>query len=140
MLRAARVRLSRNVRYCGHGWIYGNGELSIGSDTWLSPRVLFYTHADVVIEIGANCDIGHGVVFVPGSHEIGAGDRRAGEGFAKPIRIGRGCWIGAHSVILGGAEIGDGAIVAAGSLVRGHVDRDTLVAGTPAKLKRRLPA
>lgn len=138
LLNSVGVSIGKNVSLCGHGWIYGRGELFVGANTWISPRVLFYTHEKISIEIGENCDIGHGVVFVPGGHEIGSSERRAGTGTAAPIRIGRGCWIGAHSVILGGADIRDGAIVAAGSLVRGLVERNTLVAGTPARPKRLL--
>jgi len=52
----------------------------------------------------------------------------------KPVKIGNNVWIGENAVILAGAEIGDGCIIGANSLVNGKVDANSIVAGTPAKL------
>jgi maltose O-acetyltransferase len=132
------VDVAPDVAFCGRGWIYGRGKLNISSATWISPDAIFYTHEDVDISIGENCDIGHCVRFVTGSHLIGGPSRRAGQGFAAPIEIGNGCWIGAGTIILGGAKIGSGAVIAAGSLVRGAYPENSLIAGVPAKVKRAL--
>jgi maltose O-acetyltransferase len=140
LLRLGSIDVGREAKVCGRGWIFGRGALHIGEGTWLSPRVIVYTHPEAPIYIGARCDIGHGVQFITGSHEIGPASRRAGHGFARPITIGAGSWIGAGSKILGGVTIGSGAIVAAGSVVTKDVPKNTLVAGVPARFKRDLPA
>jgi maltose O-acetyltransferase len=137
-LRWAGVEVGDGVSFCGRGWVYGRGRLRIGSATWLSPDVVIYTHVEADIVIGERCDIGPGVVFIPGGHLIGTASRRAGAGTALPIRVGNGCWIGAGSRVLGGVTIGDGAVVAAGAVVTRDVQPDTLVAGVPAVFKRRL--
>lgn len=124
--------------FCGRGWVYGRGSLHIGERTWLSPGVVIHTHADANIVIDDDCDIGPGVEFITGSHLMGTSERRAGEGTAKSISVGRGCWIGAGSKILGGVCIGAGAVVAAGALVTHDVPPNTLVAGVPARVKREL--
>lgn len=139
LLRLSGIVIAASARYCGRGWIYGRGNLHIGEATWLSPGVVIHTHKNANIVIGHRCDIGHGVEFIPGGHEIGEATRRAGPGTARPITIGDGCWIGAKSVILGGVTIGEGSVVAAGSLVRCDVPPNTLVAGVPAQIKRSLP-
>jgi len=54
------------------------------------------------------------------------------------IRVGKKAWIGAGVIVLADSVIGEGAIVAAGSVVRGDVEPHTLVAGVPAKFKKRL--
>ncbi len=54
------------------------------------------------------------------------------EGFV--CEIGNGVWIGCHSVIMPGVKIGDGAIVAAGSVVTKSVPPYAIVAGNPAKI------
>jgi acetyltransferase-like isoleucine patch superfamily enzyme len=53
---------------------------------------------------------------------------------ARPIRIGNGVWIGAQALILSGVTIADGAIIAAGSVVREDVAPNTIVGGVPAKV------
>ena len=138
-LRAAGVELGEQVCFCGRGWVYGRGRLRIGDRTWLSPGVIVHTHLDAEIVIGDRCDIGPGVEFITGSHQVGPASRRAGTGTATPIRVGEGCWIGAGSRILGGVEIGAGAVIAAGSVVTATVAPHTLVAGVPARVKRELP-
>jgi acetyltransferase-like isoleucine patch superfamily enzyme len=49
-------------------------------------------------------------------------------------RVGRWCFIGAHSIILPGVEIGDHSIVGAGSVVVRNVPPHSLVAGNPARI------
>ena len=51
----------------------------------------------------------------------------------KPIHIKKLAWIGAKSIILKGVTIGEGAIVAAGSVVTKDVAPYTIVGGNPAK-------
>ncbi|MEO5659081.1 MAG: DapH/DapD/GlmU-related protein [Polaromonas sp.] len=138
LLRWAGLELERNVKFCGRGWIFGRGRLLIGEATWLSPGVIVHTHVDADITIGSRCDVGPGVEFMTGSHEIGSAARRAGEGTAFPIRVGDGCWIGARALILGGVSIGAGSIIAAGSVVTHNVPPNTLAAGVPASVKRQL--
>ena len=138
LYRFAGVRLADGVRFCGDGWVYGRGPLSVGADTWLSPGVILYTHADAVIAIGKDCDIGPFCLFLTGGHEPGDGGRRAGLGTARPVSIGDGCWIGARTTVLGGASIGPGCIIAAGSVVTGNIPAHSLAAGVPARVKRAL--
>jgi maltose O-acetyltransferase len=136
LLRRAGVDLADDVCFCGGGWIYGRGFVTIGSKSWLSPGVIIHSHLDAPINIGRKVDIGPSVEFVTGSHVIGTSQRRAGAGTALPISIGDGCWIGARTVILGGVSIGAGSVVAAGSVVTRDVPANVLVAGVPAKVKR----
>jgi acetyltransferase-like isoleucine patch superfamily enzyme len=53
-----------------------------------------------------------------------------------PIAIGSDVWIGARTIVLDGAEIGDGAIVAAGSVVSGTIPPYAIVGGVPARVIR----
>lgn len=138
-LRLAGIEMHPSVKFCGRGWIYGRGRLIIGEGTWLSPGVVFHTHLEAEIQIGERCDLGPGIEFIVGSHEVGTGERRAGNGTARAIVVGNGCWVGAKSVILGGVTIGDGAIIAAGAVVTRDVAAHTLVAGVPAVVKRQMP-
>lgn len=48
--------------------------------------------------------------------------------------IGKNCFIGAHSIILPGIRVGDGSIIATGSVVTKDVEPGSIVAGNPARL------
>lgn len=54
----------------------------------------------------------------------------------KSGKIGNDVWIGCNSVILKGVNVGDGAIVAAGSVVTKDVPPYTIVGGVPARVLR----
>jgi acetyltransferase-like isoleucine patch superfamily enzyme len=54
----------------------------------------------------------------------------------KPIHIGDHVWIGMRATILKGVTIGDGAIIAAGSVVTSDVPANSLVGGVPARIIR----
>jgi len=93
------------------------------------------------VTIGADVDIAPACVIATGTHDIGGPERRAGAGRVAPIRIGRGTWVGMRVAILAGAEIGEGSIVAAGSVVLpGAYPRNVLLAGVPARVVRELEA
>lgn len=76
-------------------------------------------------------------------------DYRAGKSFienknwgvvnSKPIKICSNVWIGMNCTILKGVTIGEGAIVAAGSIVTKDVAPWTVVAGNPAREVKKLP-
>jgi len=82
--------------------------------------------------------IGNELNVQGGNHAVGADRRDVGHDPAKnpPLRIGRGAWIGSRVTILSGADIGDYAVVAAGSVVTKPVPPWTLVAGVPARFVR----
>lgn len=77
-------------------------------------------------------------MMVTDSHEIGNEEKRAGTPYFPKISIGDGCWIGANSTILGGVNIGKGTIIGAGSLVNKDCEPNSLYAGVPAKLIKRI--
>lgn len=56
----------------------------------------------------------------------------------SPVHIGNKAWLGFNSIILKGVTIGEGAIVAAGSVVTKDVPPFTIVAGNPARIVRKL--
>lgn len=110
--------------------------LVIGTQCWINIGCILDLGA--AIRIGNNVSIGHGVLVLTGSHDFGASWHRAAAQHARPVDIGNGVWLGARSTILPGVTIGAGAIVAAGSVVNHDVPPNTLVAGAPARVIRKL--
>lgn len=111
--------------------------LTIGDNSFVGHDTLI-AGGDSTISIGKNVDIGPRCVIVSGTHDIGTAIRRAGGGKSLNIRIGNGTWIGASSTILGGVSVGNGCIVAAGSIVIRDIPSNVMVAGVPAKFVRNL--
>lgn len=56
----------------------------------------------------------------------------------EPVKIGNKVWIGSNALILKGVDIGDNAVVAAGSVVTKNVPPYTLVGGNPARVLKKL--
>jgi maltose O-acetyltransferase len=113
-----------------------NAMLSFGEETLITGPL----HIDLgaFVEIGDRVRMGHHVVLLTLDHEIGPHEHRCGRKVAAPIRIGDGVWLGSRVTVLPGVSIGNGAVVAAGSVVTHDVAPDTMVAGVPAKVVRSL--
>ena len=139
LLRLAGAKIGKNVRIYSSAFITGVGGLEIGDDVHVGTQVTISSAAPGMVRIGSHVDIGPGAVIFSGTHEIDvAGEHVAGEGVAKSIFIGDGCWIGARAVILPGVELPRKTVVAAGAVVIGSIKEElSLVAGVPATVRKK---
>ena len=113
-----------------------NGEVQIGNFCTLVGAII---STNARIEIADYALIAHEVVLADSPVAAPAGLRASAELAHAPntvISLGENCWIGARAVLLAGARIGPGAIVAAGAVVDFEVPPYALVAGNPAKIRR----
>jgi acetyltransferase-like isoleucine patch superfamily enzyme len=114
------------------------GFINLGNECGVNHYTVLYGHGGLtigdVVRFAAHC------LVIPANHGIAPSEipisrqplEKAG------IVIGNDVWIGAHCVILDGVTIGDGSVVAAGSVVTKNVDPRAIVAGVPAsKLRSR---
>lgn len=76
-------------------------------------------------------------IYTP-QHPINYLERRITQEYAYPVTIGMDCWIGGGAIICPGVKIGNRCIIAAGSVVTRDVPDDSLVAGNPAVIKKKL--
>jgi acetyltransferase-like isoleucine patch superfamily enzyme len=88
------------------------------------------------IWIGDNALIGHNAVLATLNHDPDPAKRA--NLIPDRIVIGKNVWLGANVTVLPGVTVGDGAIVAAGAVVTSDVPPNTVVAGVPAKVIRKL--
>ncbi len=97
------------------------------------------------ITIGDRAAIGPNAQLLTVTHPKKPEDRHvpvAGDRFvpyrvtciAKPIEIGKACWIGAGAIILPGVVIGEGAVVGAGAVVTKSVPARAIAVGNPARV------
>jgi acetyltransferase-like isoleucine patch superfamily enzyme len=96
----------------------------------------------VVIEDGVF--VGHGVTFIndryPSAVTPDGALQTAADWKVVPTIVRARASIGSGSTILCGVEIGEGALVGAGSVVTKDVPARTVVAGNPARILRRVDA
>ena len=138
LLRTRGAVIGRNVNYYPGAWITPARNLEIADDVNISLGVIVTTAGGV--SIGARTMIGYRTQILSSNHRIEAGQtgvHGTGKNFGKVV-IGSDVWIGGGCVILPGVSIGDGSVVAAGSVVTKDVPSKTLVGGVPARKIRKL--
>ena len=107
--------------------IFKNGILNLGNESFINSDCKIRCHRRITI--GDKCAISHDVTIMDGDgHEIN------GDNSDLDVVIGNHVWIGTRVVILKGVKIGDGAVIAAGSVVNKDVPAGSLVGGIPAKI------
>ena len=106
-------------------------KISIG-DYCTIPHYTFFVAGDSIV-IGNNVVFGHGVELYTSDHDP---DDPYFSRRDAPITIHDNVWIGSSAIILKGVTIGEGAVVAAGSVVTRDVEAFNIVGGNPAKLIR----
>lgn len=86
------------------------------------------------IILGDDCLIASGCTFVDSNHGRDAYKSMNAQPLTSaPIVLGRNVWLGAQCVVLKGVQIGDGAIVGAGSVVTKSIPAGETWAGVPAR-------
>jgi maltose O-acetyltransferase len=90
----------------------------------------------VAVSIGDGTQIGPTVQILAADHPRDPALRIAGLEFGRCIRISGNVWIGGGAIILPGISIGDGALIAAGSVVTRDVPAGATVFGNPARVHK----
>lgn len=147
------VKLGKDVRLSKFINLYG---CAIGDNTKIGAFVEVQKNA----YIGKNCKIsshtficegvtiednvfvGHNVSFINDSYPRATAAngqlQTEADWKVEPILVKKGASIGSGSTILSNVTIGENAIIGAGSVVTKDVPADTIVAGNPARVKRKV--
>jgi maltose O-acetyltransferase len=115
--------------HCDYGF-----NISLGAGVFLNFSCVIL---DVVaVTIGDRTQIGPGVQILTADHPRDPAIRAAGLEFGRPVRIGRNVWIGGGAIILPGVDIGDDAIIGAGSIVTRNIPAGATAFGNPARVRK----
>lgn len=120
----ARLRGERSLASMRRRGLRAEPPIRIGLRTFIDADYAW------AIEIGAHTIIANDVRIV--AHDA-AIKRLTGYTEVRPVFIGRRCYLGAGTLVLPGATIGDGAIVGAGAVVRGEIPAGSVAVGVPAR-------
>jgi len=148
-VRVRDVVCGENVRIVEPANVY---ECTLGDDCFvgpfveiqkgvqIGPRTKIQSHTFVceLVRIGADCFVGHGVVFVNDLFSIG-GPARGRRDLWESTDIGNRVSIGSNATVLP-VRICDDVVIGAGAVVTRDITEPGIYAGNPARLLRRLPA
>ena len=127
-----------NTFYCVGKSIISK-DIVAGCFVFIGPRCEIYPK----VRIGDYTLIASDVKIIGGDHKYSIPSLPivfSGREDLKETIIGKDVWLGTRSIVMTGNTIGDGAIIAAGSVITKDVEPYTIVGGVPAKfIKNRLP-
>lgn len=154
VLFGEKANIDRNAKF--------EGQNKVGAQSWFEGYMGYGTYigdnCEIKARIGRFCSIGHKVSVLTGNHPSHGFVSTSPMFFSLGLQngatfvnkqkfqervyvdeenhygviIGNDVWIGYSATLMGGVNVGDGAIIAAGALVRDDVKPYTIVAGQPA--------
>jgi acetyltransferase-like isoleucine patch superfamily enzyme len=116
---------------------YGNlKNIKLGKYVSINREVFIDAYES--IEIGNGVGIGFRAVLFTSTHDIGNSASRVGKLRGEPIKINDGVWIGAGAIIGPGVEIGEASIVSSGAVVFRSMPDNSVIAGNPARVIKKI--
>jgi len=123
------IQLARYTPFLSiKNWLYRHFlHMKIGDQTSFALMVMLDVMFPEKISVGRNTVIGYNTTIL--AHEYLIKEYRLGD-----VQIGDEVMIGANTTILPGINIGDGAVVSAGTLVHKDVPAGAFVGGNPMQI------
>lgn len=129
-------------RFCRFDLAGKRPTLYVGDNCAMGDMTHIVAHEKV--EIGSNVLMASKCFISDTSHGAYSGDDQDSPEIApdqrklvtKPVKIGDNVWIGENAVILAGANIGNGCIIGANSIISSDVPDNCIVVGTGVIIKR----
>ena len=112
---------------------YGHN-IKIGERVFINSNVMMVDLGGITI--GDDVLIGPGAYLLSVNHGLKPKQRKELE--LKPVLIKKNAWIGARATICPGVIVGENAVIAAGAVVTKDVPKNTVVAGVPAKIIKKI--
>ena len=107
------ITIGNRTGISARAYLAGQGGITIGDDVIMGPNVQIFSENHAFANLGIT-------IKQQGVNK-------------QAVIIGNNCWLGAGATILAGVTIGDGCVVAAGSVVNKSFPQNTVIGGVPAK-------
>jgi acetyltransferase-like isoleucine patch superfamily enzyme len=132
----ARMHIKGNPRIHATASLRCGYNIYLGKNSHINQYCCVWASENSKIIFGDDVLMGPGVKIFSSNHGM---DRTDIPMNIQPIRekdieIGNNVWIGANSVIVAGVKIGDGSVIAAGSVVTKDIPDHVIAGGIPAKI------
>ncbi|OZT11317.1 transferase [Priestia aryabhattai] len=115
----AEIHIGDNVGMSGVT-IYARKSIKIGKNTFIGGNAKILDNDFHPLEVEAR--------NIDDKNKIGT----------RPVVIGESCFIGCNSLILKGTILGNGCVVGAGAVVSGTFEDNSVIAGNPARVIKKL--
>lgn len=110
--------------------------IDFGKDVFVNVNCYFMDGGKITI--GDHVFIGPSCGLYTANHPLDVQQRNHGLEQALPITIEKNVWLGANVVVLSGVTIGEGSVIAAGSVVTRDVPPYSLAGGVPCRVMKQL--
>ena len=101
------------------------GKISVGDHVFINDGTMLNSRCKITI--GDRTLIGQNVLIYDHDHDYHSLERIRDNFLLGKVEIGKDVWIGSNAIILRGSKIGNGAVIGAGSVIKGYVAPNTLV-------------
>jgi acetyltransferase-like isoleucine patch superfamily enzyme len=136
------ITLGNKVTIREYAWIQLTSNLNtpgdslvIGDDTYIGPFAKIGAAAKVTI--GRQCQFGPSLTLIAEEHDFDPGDLIINQGVSRAgISIGDDCWFGTGVTVLDGVTVGRGCVIGANSLVTKDIADFSVAVGSPARVIR----
>lgn len=118
-------------------WMEGNNiSIVIGAGTTFTHTVHFCAQEDgTSIEVGEDCMFANNIIVrTSDSHPIYDAKTNGRLNPAASVCIGKHVWIAPSSVVMKGADIGDGVVVGSHTMVNKKIPANVLAVGMPMRI------
>jgi maltose O-acetyltransferase len=127
----------RSILHCGgKQWSDYKGGIALGNGVVVGPGCILYGAG--TIRVGDYTHFGPGSMVMSQSGDSQSQTRLSTTigHIVEPVVLGKGVWVGAGAVILGGTVLGDNCNISPNSVVSGKYPAGTTLIGNPARVVR----
>lgn len=128
------VDIGKNVTLYPGVTFIGDGKIVIGDNSKIGQNVIIHASSNGGVVIGSNVSIAAQTYIIDSNHKIEKENLINSQGIeTKQVNIGNDVWIAANATIIKGANIQDGAVIGAKTLVNKDIAPYSINVGIPSR-------